>query len=517
MRIFNTNGPVTADKHYCIPPLDRLDLDEMLDLIGQEKYFVLHAPRQSGKTSSLLALRDFLNSTGTYRCVYATFECGQAAREDKERAVRAILDELANRALLALDDGFLDSAWPGILAKSGPDRALQVSLMRWAAADPKPLVVLIDEIDALVGNSLVTVLRQIRSGHDLRPEAFPQSIMLCGSSDVRDYRMESGGSPFNIKAKSLRFRDLSRDEVATLLGQHTAETGQEFLPEAVETIWMRTRGQPWLVNALAFDACFENESGRDRSRPIASSDFEAAQERLILRRETHLDHLAAKLKQEPVRRVIEALLTGGDPLDWSERDIEYVRGLGLIAANDPVRIANPIYAELVPSELTSIAQRGLKQEREWYVGSDGSLDLPKLLAAFQAFFRENSESWVERLDYKEAGPQLLLQAFLQRIVNGGGRVEREYGLGRGRTDLLVNWSQGETSRKYVIECKVRRKSLEGTIGAGLEQTTDYMDRCAAEAGHLVIFDRSEKRNWDEKVFRRRLRSSIGREIDVWGM
>ena len=162
----------------------------------------------------------------------------------------------------------------------------------------------------------------------------------------------------------------------------------------------------------------------------------------------------------------------------------------------------------------------------WYVDADGALDVVKLLAAFQTFFREHAEHWVARFDYQEAGPQLLLQAFLQRVVNGGGRIEREYGLGRGRTDLLIVWPQRDSgsdaegagrrrTRKFVIECKVLHKSLERTIRDGLEQTASYMDRCAADAGHLVIFDRSD-RAWEEKVFHRR-ESAGGIEVHVWGM
>ena len=189
---------------------------------------------------------------------------------------------------------------------------------------------------------------------------------------------------------------------------------------------------------------------------------------------------------------------------------------GLVARDAPLRIANPIYAEVIPRELTWAAQEGLVQDTAWYVDADGGLDLVKLLTAFQAFFREHSEHWVERFDYREAGPQLLLQAFLQRIVNSGGRIEREYGLGRGRTDLLVIWPQGDRARRFVVECKVLHKGLERTIREGLEQTAGYMDRCAAESGHLVIFNRDEVRSWDEKVFCRR-ESAGGAEILVWGM
>ena len=522
MRFFNTTGPVKPEKHYCIPPLDRLNLAEVRALILEEKYFVLHAPRQTGKTSSLLALRDLLNAEGDYRCVYVNVEAAQALREDVERTTQVILGELASRARLTGDE-FLTRTWADIFAEFGPG-ALREALTRWAEASPEPLVLLIDEIDSLIGDSLLAVLRQLRAGYDLRPEGFPQSVVLCGVRDVRDYRIQStaenamiaAGSAFNIKAESLRLGDFSAGEVRTLLAQHTAETGQVFTDDALEAIWKQTQGQPWLVNALVYETCFKSEVGRNRSQPVATGALLDAQERLILRRETHLDQLADKLKEERVRRVVEPLLSGGEQRRFADRDLEYVRDLGLVARDRPPRMANPIYAEVVPRELTWVVQEEFEQETAWYIDAGGSLEVDKLLSAFQAFFREHSEHWVGRFQYREAGPQLLLQAFLQRIVNSGGRIEREYGLGRGRTDLLIVWPQGEQTRKVVVECKILHRSLERTVAEGVEQTAGYMDRCGAEAGHLVIFDRRENRRWADKVFRDRRTSAGGAAIEVWG-
>ena len=526
MRFFNTTGPVQQERHYAVPPLSRLNLDEVLGLIRTARYFVLHAPRQTGKTSVLLALQNLLNggTEGDYRCLYINVEAGQAAREDTARAMRAILGELALRARLVLQDRQLDEVWPELLDKVGPDGALKEILVNWTLADPRPLVLLIDEIDTLVGDTLISVLRQLRSGYDLHPEGFPHSVVLCGVRDVRDYRIHSsaanavvtGGSAFNIKARSLRLGDFSRGEMQALLAQHTRETGQAFTEDALDTIWTRTEGQPWLVNALADETCFRAEHGRDRTRPIGAAAVRDAQEELIMRRETHLDQLADKLKEERVRRVVEPLLSGGEQRRFTDRDLEYARDLGLVATQAPIRIANPLYAEVVPRELTWVVQEELALETAWYVAADGGLLVDKLLAAFQAFFREHSEHWVERFSYREAGPQLLLQAFLQRVVNGGGRIEREYGLGRGRTDLLIVWPQGGRERRFVVECKLLHRNLEHTISQGLEQTAAYLDRCGGEAGHLVIFDRVDGRRWEDKLFHRR-ESAAGFPIEVWGM
>ena len=200
MRFFNTEGPVRPDKHYCVPPLARLDLDRILTFIGREKYFVLRVPRQTGKTSALLALRDLLDagSTGGYRCVYANIEVGQWAREDVEAAMRSILGGLASRARRTLGDDSVEEMWPSLLAKYGLGAALGETLSRWAEADSRPLVLLLDEIDTLVGDTLIAVLRQLRAGYDLRPESFPQSVILCGVRDVRDLGLIARDDPPRI-------------------------------------------------------------------------------------------------------------------------------------------------------------------------------------------------------------------------------------------------------------------------------------------------------------------------------
>ena len=371
MRFFNTSGPVDPQDHYCIAPLARMNADYVLKLIRRKKYFILHAPRQTGKTSALKALQDHLNSgaAGDYRCLYVNIEAAEACRGNIREAMAGILDALAERASSVLGDDSLEGIVSAVLASGRPATALWKALTRWARADARPLVLLIDEIDALVGDTLLSVLRQLRSGYDERPGRFPHSVVLCGVRDVRDYRIRSdstgetvtGGSAFNISAASLRLGDFDRAEVDALLGQHKAETGQDFDPAAVDRIFTQTAGQPWLVNALCYQACFENPQGLDRSRGITEDDVLAAQEVLIEGRVVHLDQLADKLREERVQRVIEPMLSGATGRDFSTRDYEYVRDLGLIAQGDEIRIANPIYAEVIPRELTFIVQKRLRQ------------------------------------------------------------------------------------------------------------------------------------------------------------
>lgn len=523
---FNTAGPNNPGWHYTLDPLHRWDLEQVMTLIRQNKYFVLHAPRQTGKTSCLIALMKFLNQSGNFQAAYANIETAQTARENVGEGVRAILSEISSAIKLFTGNTEPDIIWPDILAKHGPNKALNELLKLWSEQAGQPVVLLLDEVDALIGDTLISLLRQLRTGYAGRPEHFPASIILCGVRDVRDYRIHSahsgeiitGGSAFNIKAESLRLGDFSKEDIQNLYAQHTQTTGQSFDDEIWELVYEYTGGQPWLVNALAYEACFRMIEGKDRSAPITRPIIEQAKENLILRRDTHLDQLVDKLREERVKRVIQPILqTEGNIETLKTDDIQYCIDLGLVKRNDEKTLAikNAIYQEIIPRELTVDTQAFIHQPQSWYVLPDGRLDMPKLLAAFQQFFREHSESWLQRFQYHEAGPQLLMQAFLQRIVNGGGRIDREYGLGRGRTDLYVQWPHPGGVQREVIELKVLRQSLEKTIETGLQQTAAYMDQCGANTGHLLIFDRRPGVAWEEKIFHR-AELFQGKTIEVWG-
>jgi hypothetical protein len=251
-----------------------------------------------------------------------------------------------------------------------------------------------------------------------------------------------------------------------------------------------------------------------------------AQEQIIYRRDTHIDILIDKLNEPRVKRVIEPILANSEEVDeelMSDEDIMYVKDMGLVVKErgKPIRISNAIYREIIPRELTASTQQQLPQNPVWYQNHDNSINMEKLLLDFQQFFRQNADSWIGKFDYAEAGPQLLLQAFLQRIVNGGGYIDREYGLGRKRTDLLIRKPltdrYGGPVQRIVLELKIKRGAVETVIAEGLRQTFDYMDTVGSvDEGHLIIFDRSGDKTWEERIWHEP-REYQGRTIMVWGM
>jgi hypothetical protein len=425
-RRFNTAGPCLSKYHYMIPPLGRLP--EAPALVDRMGYFVVHAPRQTGKTTTLRALAAELTAAGVHAALHFSCELAEAAGDDFGTAQRGILGRIRRRADRSLPAELRPPPWP----EAAEADLLGAALSAWARACPRPLALFFDEIDALRGASLISVLRQLRDGYADRPEDFPASVVLCGLRDVRDYKAASGGdpsrlgtpSPFNIKLKSLRVGDFTPEEVRQLYGQHTAETGQVFTPEAVELAAELTAGQPWLVNALAAEIV--EEMAVPAAEAITAGHVEQAKERLILARATHLDSLAAKLAEPRVLRVIQPVLAGTvAQFDDYDDDVQYVRDLGLVAPRAPVRVVNPIYREVIARVLGDKTEENVVADPRSFVRPDGRLDFAMLLREFAAFWREHGEILTSRTVYHEVAPQLVLMGYLQRIVNGGGLMEWE--------------------------------------------------------------------------------------------
>ncbi|MCP5157701.1 MAG: ATP-binding protein [Ectothiorhodospiraceae bacterium] len=387
-------------------------------------------------------------------------------------------------------------SWPE--AEAG--QRIRRGLSAWAAACPRPLVLFFDEIDALRGDSLVSVLRQLRAGYDGRPDHFPWAVALCGLRDVRDYKVASGGdetrlgtsSPFNVKVESLRIGDFTESEVRALYAQHTHDTGQAFTEEALGLTWHLTRGQPWLVNSLAREVV--RNMAVPAAEPITAEHIEEAKERLILARQTHLDSLAARLMEPRVRQIMAPLIAGETFADNPyDDDLRYTQDLGLIARELPLRVANPIYSEVIVRVLAGLAEPAILAEPRSFVLPDGRFDVQRMLREFVDFWIEHGEVIAGQMPYHEVAPQLVLMAFLQRVINGGGHVHREYGVGRGRIDLLIRWpyraEHQRAEQREAIELKVWADGQADPLAKGLAQLDGYLDRLGLTTGILVIFDR----------------------------
>ncbi|MBR8835940.1 MAG: ATP-binding protein [Stigonema ocellatum SAG 48.90 = DSM 106950] len=485
-RWFNIAGPCQADIHYMLSATARLP--NLEQIIEQRSYFVVHAPRQTGKTTTMLALAKQLTESGRYTAVMVSAEVGSAFNHDVGVAEVAMLETWRDTIAVRLPKDLQPPAW----SYSVPGQRIRASLQVWALASSRPLVVFIVEIDSLQDESLISVLRQLRDGYPNRPNNFPLSVGLIGLRDVRDYKIASGGSdrlntssPFNIKVSSLTLRDFLAAEVQELYQQHTSDTGQVFTTEATAMAFDLTQGQPWLVNALAKEVV--EKIVLDRNVAITHEHILKAKEILIARQDTHLDSLAEKLREKRVQEIIEPILAGLALGDTRSDDRQYLIDLGLLR-RDPaggLTIANPIYREVIPRVLVQGTQDSLPHISPSWLTKSGELNTDALLDAFLTFWRQHGEPLLGSAAYHEIAPHLVLMAFLHRVVNGGGTLEREYAIGSDRMDLCLRYG----STTLGIELKVWRDKKGDPQSQGLDQLDSYLARLGLDFGWLFVFDR----------------------------
>ncbi|GHV49223.1 hypothetical protein FACS1894181_07590 [Bacteroidia bacterium] len=480
-------------------------LTEVVELIEQRQYFVIHAPRQSGKTTLLLDLANRINREGKYYALYCSLEAVQGVEDSKEgipAVVKGIKSALRYAAISGANEFAADADY------SDYTNVLKDELTVLSMSLDKPLVIFFDEADCLSEGTLISFLRQLRNGYNTRSMTpFVHSVALVGMRNIRDFKAKirpesetlGSASPFNIAKVALTLRNFTKGEIAELYGQHTAGTGQVFEPEAVEMAYQQTQGQPWLVNAIACEAV-EQLLKRDYARPVTAGLVHQAIYNIILRCDTHIDSLLERLKEDRVRRVMEPVIIG-ELVDINKfsSDYNYTKDLGLIReAPGLVEPANPIYAEVIIRTLSGNFQNVLSESRYPYrmprYLKDGRIDMTFLLQDFQSFWRENCDIWTKRFDYEEAAPHLVLQAFLQRVVNGGGQIIREFAAGRNRLDLCVEYE----GQKYPVELKLRRSAQ--TEENSYSQILEYMDTLGVKEGWLIIFDRRINIGWDSKVY-----------------
>lgn len=317
-------------------------------------YWVLHAPRQTGKTTFLQGWMKKLNAAGEVVACYVSVERCQGL-SDIERAMPAICDAIREYAAVFLGASFVPS-----LPEVSPASMLSEILATWSKlADPKPLVVLFDEVDVLQDQAVIIFLRQLRGGFAARGIGmFPTSVALVGMRDLRDYlvRRKDGmplnpGSPFNINEDSVTIANFSREDIENLTKQHQEATGQRFEPGTLDRIWQLTRGQPWLTNALCkkyvWTLCPEGEA-------VTVSHVEAARELLITARAVHLDSLAERLRDPRVKSIVQTIITGDiDPNLTIGDDFRLCIDLGLVTLEEGTpAIANPIYREVIARVLS---------------------------------------------------------------------------------------------------------------------------------------------------------------------
>ncbi|MDI3288299.1 ATP-binding protein [Polyangium sp. 15x6] len=500
MRTFSTEGPCDPARHHHLPAAPRLA--EGLGLVDEGAYFLVRAPRRTGKTTSLRALAAELLASGRYAALVTSAEVGEPLGNDVARAEEALLASIR----LSAEHDLPPELRPPPLPASADGTRIWAALSAWARVCPRPLVLFFDGADTLHGAALRTVLRQLEIGFPRRPAAFPWSIVLAGQLDLRLEPFRAAGDapvrpgltgPFETALSPEPLRTFTEDEIRALYAQHTHETGQTFEKDAIRAAREATAGHPFLVQALGRELV----TTVPRAEAIREPHVRAAIHHLVDHRVTPIDALAARLAEPRVRRVVEPLLAGTALVARAlDDDIRHARDLGLLAEDDPARIESGIHRALVPRLLASSVGRAITDDPARFYTTDGALDVEALLHAFAVFYKTHARTLVANAAYEAVAPELVFLGYLYRMIEPRGRVDVRWGGSRGRIDVVLRvvLAGGDEQHEAFVLVS-RRKGESGAKARAVGFLEDVLDAEGLASGTVVLFDRRGKRAAGERV------------------
>ncbi|MEM7125089.1 MAG: AAA-like domain-containing protein [Chloroflexota bacterium] len=474
MRYFNTHGPVEIEHHYVVSR--QWLVDELSVQIDQGKYFTIFAPRQMGKTTLLRKLDEMLVENPAYLPISLNFE------QYEEWYSSEFIEDVAERIDYHINQAFQKRNHPqseevATLLSEEPPKTFQ-SFSRffrklYTIAPDIKIILIIDEFDATPTEALSPLLKTWRSMYlEKRPPHSLHSVMLIGIQNIA--RLNFGrSSPFNI-AYQQRLNGFSSDELNDLIGQYSAESGQQFEPDALAFLYEQTAGHPFLINRTA--AILTENLVTDRSISVTAEHVRLAIGKLV--RETNYNFETIIRHADEYRDdVLNILFGGGYTFNLNDSLVGDLYREGVICEDDQekCKIANPIYSKVLlaafrpirTGEQSAILVNGYDFRPH---AVDDRLDIEGLLSRFREFVeRRGQEAFKVTEMPQEATGQYLLMAYLDLVVRQlGGDLFTEVDSGDGRLDLIVV----RHGHRYIIETKIWRGPA--TFAAGLEQLADYL-------------------------------------------
>ena len=490
IRIFEDSGTVDPRMSYHVELKNvvntrKQDIKTMVDL---GRYFSIFAPRQSGKTTYLENFCHTLEKDPAYVAIMLSFQKYRNLHRHRfyQLIQKDLYSQLTDR-LEAVNCPKLDAIRAYLNTHNLTDHISFSELFEELnrKIEFKKIVILIDEFDGIPINELenfLTTLRDLYQKYKKRTSKALYSVGLVGIRNITKL-IVGGISPFNI-ADQVKLPPFTLANVRDLYSQYTRETNQPFTEDAIKKVFNETAGQPWLVNRLGTILTVDIKP--ETMAPITAEDVEKGIMHLLKERNSHFDNLfeKAKLYKETFVRIT----FNGVDYNPDDEDQSWLEQYGLInEKNDKAVVANAIYKrrflKAFFQESGAIADTSLKA----YFTSDGFLNMKAILSDFEEYIMQIGVNafYASQKPYEKTG-QFLLTAWLYQFVEQGkGELSFEVSTGLGRIDILLTY-QG---RKYIVETKINRSSLERTAEKAIDQLCgQYLLTERANEGYVVIFD-----------------------------
>ena len=513
MRTFGTQGPVNPHDNYIVTrPKETADF---IERIKNGKYIVIFAPRQTGKTTFFQRAVDTLTTQEQhYFPIQLNFE--EAADDTAADFYRGLYEDILERIENVFEQRREIPSVPlaDFLENGNPitdHRAMRRFFRQFAkllspdeqhlAQTPSPtqrVVLFIDEFDGIPRDVLQGFLHSLRHIYVAGKPRSPHSVGIVGVKNIRQLNYDDSISPFNIQDEFV-VPNFTLEQVRELLGQYTAEVGQPFAPEVIETLHKQTNGQPFLVNRAA--QILTAELNILKTETITLDHFSKAHTQLLEEGNTNMSHLLTNIRRDPRFESVLMRITSyerGLRFNPDDEIIAELATYGVIAKSTDgmCEIVNPIYQHRILQAFKPLFN-GLEDEYFSeengddfidYLTPDGVIEMGALLDNFQAFIARAGFRILQVPDTpQEYVGQHLLYAYLDtfvRIVRGDMFLEVQ--TGRGRMDLLLL----HNGRKYIVETKI----WEGdrSYQAGKQQLSAYLKSEGVPEGYYVVFDHRQK-------------------------
>ncbi len=498
MRRFGTQGPVNPEQHYIVARTE--ELAEFIKRVKEGRYIVIFAPRQTGKTTFFYAAMDILAAEEpTYLPIHLDFEAYKNLTpadfysnltEDIREEIENIYHKRGEAPSDALRD-FLENI----------NLTDNVSMLRGFRTLARVLgnhrvVVFIDEFDGIppvVVSDFLYALRRIYISRTT-PRC-PHSLRIIGVKSIAQLNYDRSVSPFNIH-DDFALPNFTLAQVQELFGQYTAEVGQDFGPEVIDSIHKQTGGQPFLVNRFA--QILTEEMGIPKTEALTMTHFSEAYELFLQERNTNIEHLLTNIRKDPRFQTILMRIVSYEnsvPFNPDNDIINELATYGVITkgTDRKCEIVNPIYLYRIIQAFKPLVN-GL--ERDYfpedtdefqYLADTGQIQMERLLDNFQDFIARAGFRILQVPETpQEFIGQHLLFAYLDQFVTSvNGAMYMEVPTGRGRMDLIILHNQ----RKYVVETKIWRS--ERSYAQGKQQLAVYLSTEDVMEGYYVVFDHRE--------------------------
>ena len=503
MRYFETRGPVNAEDNYVVARLQ--ETADFMRRVGLGRYIVLFAPRQTGKTTffKTAVARLETEGTGAYLPIQLNFEIyedwGGSESEFYGVFYQRLCQELANvfRERQPPPD-------PAALAAFLENTAItdRFSLLAFfedlgRLLGNQPVVLIIDEFDAIPPPAVKGFLRTLRHIYISGKPRCPHSVVIVGVKNITQLNYDRTISPFNIQDE-FHLPNFTLAQVQELLGEYTAEVGQAFAPAVIETLHRQTGGQPFLVNRLA--QLLTEEMDIPKTETIHLGHFSNGHAQILHEQNVNIRHLTTNIRRNPrFQHRLMQIISYDEGVDFNFDDdiLSELATYGVIRAgeNAMCEIANPIYLYRILRTFQPFIN-GLESDYypqdvgngyHDYLTADGAIAMGRLLDNFRDFIARAGFRILQVPETpREYVGQYLLLAYLDQFVRQvRGAMHLEVQTGRGRADLVI-FHHGQ---KHIVETKIWQGEL--SYRAGKEQLSAYLKLEGVPAGYYVVFDHRE--------------------------